>query len=1145
MAGIANDVKQIRQALYGREVREAIAHGIEQCYSDVTASKTVADTAAAAANTATQNAQTATQQANQARDNAQAVADGVVNQSITSINDAASQQRQSVNDLGDQLKSYMSEHYSETITKAEAKANRSSVSTVKHAIGADGQLTLTDALNEPAKKMMIHLKPKQDLHGYDKPWIGGTGKNLLPSGIGNGNYAGLTWTTNSDGSVTLNGTTTEQIFNKLYFTKDLNLKTGTYRFLLSGASVNARLTFQIANKAETKQLFGTSGSNNTFTVSSDYVGDMVARFIISSGKTFTNETFFPMIITATETDTAYTPYSNICPLDGFDAIEVISTGKNLFKYNVTAVDKTTEYRPNSGQRLIITEESNGDLCFRFNGGGWGAAYLQLNGIDGTKDYALSYSVVSNTTEYVPVMEKDQTLSTKDRLVIWVHASNNGTVVSSSNYFILGNIQFEEGSTATAYEPFGNKTSINLVSSAGSTVYGGTVTVNEDGSGTLVVNRGQHSYDGNQNWRVIEGSDRFYLDGLPSANLLNPSDSSYAEEYKSNQAIYRNTPGQLVYGAYWCFGGSGIYINKLSPDDTIEALKARLGVNPMQISFLLSAPYTYNLTATQLHTLVSMNHIWTDGTSIDLDYYADKYGLVDRLLAAFPKDTATGNQATFADGADDLPVEKLEIAIEPKQDQHGYDRPWAAGAGKNLLDLTSVTTAKTDGGITATPNGDGTFALSGTASTTTANIWFLGTYGASAPTIFTLPAGTYTVYDCVLFKGTAGVVGASTYAAIHAPYKITSSSPIEVSGVRISNLTNGTNYNGVALNPMIIAGEYASGNLPAWEPYSNVCPIEGWDDVEVTRTGKNLLADNGYVPGVLDWDSSNADAMTNNIHFISSPYIKISANTQYTISSFAGNIVRIYVTDENHNKLYFFGNNPTAGTNRIIPATANAHYVRISIGIDDQTVTPSDYGTKVYGQLEAGSTATAYEPYKGQILPVSLKSVTGSSVYGGTLTVNQDGTGTLVADRIYSTLPDCGTIGSSAIAGSSGKYAVFNVSSLPQLKDTLNDINIIFDSMGTVSRANRGAAWYGYVNDQDNIGCFVPSNYTQSQVTEALTGTHFVAKLLTPVTYTLTANQLTTLLGSNHISCDAGEVTVTYHADPTLFITKKIAQAMNA
>lgn len=63
MAGIANDVKQIRQALYGREVREAIAHGIEQCYSDVMSGKTIAETAA--------------QQADSARDRALAVINGL------------------------------------------------------------------------------------------------------------------------------------------------------------------------------------------------------------------------------------------------------------------------------------------------------------------------------------------------------------------------------------------------------------------------------------------------------------------------------------------------------------------------------------------------------------------------------------------------------------------------------------------------------------------------------------------------------------------------------------------------------------------------------------------------------------------------------------------------------------------------------------------------------------------------------------------------------------------------------------------------------------------------------------------------------------------------------------------------------------
>ena len=49
---IAQDVRQIRTAELGKDVREAIAHGIEQCYSDVTSARTLAAEATENANTA-------------------------------------------------------------------------------------------------------------------------------------------------------------------------------------------------------------------------------------------------------------------------------------------------------------------------------------------------------------------------------------------------------------------------------------------------------------------------------------------------------------------------------------------------------------------------------------------------------------------------------------------------------------------------------------------------------------------------------------------------------------------------------------------------------------------------------------------------------------------------------------------------------------------------------------------------------------------------------------------------------------------------------------------------------------------------------------------------------------------------------------
>lgn len=58
MATIAQIVAQIRTAIYGKDVRENIAQGIEKCYSDVTAAETLADAAATRANEAAARGET-------------------------------------------------------------------------------------------------------------------------------------------------------------------------------------------------------------------------------------------------------------------------------------------------------------------------------------------------------------------------------------------------------------------------------------------------------------------------------------------------------------------------------------------------------------------------------------------------------------------------------------------------------------------------------------------------------------------------------------------------------------------------------------------------------------------------------------------------------------------------------------------------------------------------------------------------------------------------------------------------------------------------------------------------------------------------------------------------------------------------------
>lgn len=51
----------------------------------------------------------------------------------------------------------------------------------------------------------------------------------------------------------------------------------------------------------------------------------------------------------------------------------------------------------------------------------------------------------------------------------------------------------------------------------------------------------------------------------------------------------------------------------------------------------------------------------------------------------------------------------------------------------------------------------------------------------------------------------------------------------------------------------------------------------------------------------------------------------------------------------------------------------------------------------------------------------------------------------------------------------------------------------------------------------------------------------VVPLATPLTYALTAEQITTLLGTNNIWSDAGDVEIEYRADTKLYIDNKLAE----
>lgn len=180
------------------------------------------------------------------------------------------------------------------------------------------------------------------------------------------------------------------------------------------------------------------------------------------------------------------------------------------------------------------------------------------------------------------------------------------------------------------------------------------------------------------------------------------------------------------------------------------------------------------------------------------------------------------------------------------------------------------------------------------------------------------------------------------------------------------------------------------------------------------------------------------------------------------------------------------------------------------------------GAELYREAE-------YDADSNPTLSVTWEDTAGT-VYGGTLTINADMTGMLVADRA---MVDLGTLTwYSQLAGHF--FYTINLSSTIKAPDSNNDTaDIICSALKTVpSNALdvTSGALIGVVTN-GNIRCrFNDMPTDPSAFKTAVTGWKLVYALVDPTTYILTASQisgiLSTLYGTNIVWADRGSVTVT-------------------
>ena len=288
---------------------------------------------------------------------------------------------------------------------------------------------------------------------------------------------------------------------------------------------------------------------------------------------------------------------------------------------------------------------------------------------------------------------------------------------------------------------------------------------------------------------------------------------------------------------------------------------------------------------------------------------------------------------------------------------------------------------------------------------------------------------------------------------------------------------------------------------------NVRPISGWTGVKISRTGKNLwnkddqTAKNGYY----NFDGSfNYNPTWRTIAF------RCQQGFTYTKSGDGwGGIVTYWYDDT-------------------FVSSANSSTVTVPSGVNNVRFACQYSSTNA--QLELSSTVTEYEPYAGNTYEVTLPTEAGT-VYGGTLDVVN---GELTVDK---GIVDLGTRNWDYANG----YFYCSLRGLGAKNTEIN--TVILDNICSQYRTNSysGLADFDVTYFQNN--CRIrDSRYTdKDSFKSAMSGVMYVFELAEPITYHLTPTQVKTLLGQNNIFADAGDTSVDYIADTKLYIDKKFAE----
>lgn len=332
----------------------------------------------------------------------------------------------------------------------------------------------------------------------------------------------------------------------------------------------------------------------------------------------------------------------------------------------------------------------------------------------------------------------------------------------------------------------------------------------------------------------------------------------------------------------------------------------------------------------------------------------------------------------------------------------------------------------------------------------------------------------------------------------------------------------------------------AGGVPSPD---NPLPITGRTEATVWRMGQNLL----------NYDVWRTVGTTRGISVFENNGVTLTATENDAYTRYNTTQSRIYVREgmtvtlsweENTNKsggVNIFPNGSTQGYVRVdnrdskrlsytVPGGVSFITFRFGVALAGETISYKNI------QVTIGETVPPYTPYSGSAYPISWQAEAGT-VYGGTVDVVS---GVLTSTMKYIIVDGDSNIGKEN-TGWANNYEAFyiNISANKGIQppSTLDTPNALSNQLRVVGYQDLRRGDRPFDFSLTGGGSYIDWTSTSMTLEEekarlAETPIYICYELVNPQTYQLTGQQIKTILGTNNVWADSGDVTAEWGEDPS-------------